>query len=267
MLHEYMQISQDLRLLRLSKPAHMAVAAEPSPSVLMALSVAHAMQSCREQLERDIDGGDLRVDPLYVHPLFFPDERDSAREAHLESTSTRVDVSQHLAGALQALSPTVYRNWLYFDSDGFDMDVAPEDREADSLARSQEYEQRTALDLRDSTIASLLEMSPAKGPSMAARRRDTFAARRKANILGHCIYEGRVRTTIQDMYGAKGMELAYDKIMAVLPGQIAGPKVIGKRTTQKASAASPGASCTVKARRGSAARTRQCARKTTAAPA
>ena len=61
---------------------------------------------------------DLRVDPLYVHPLFFPDERDSAREAHLESTSTRVDVSQHLAGALQALSPTVYRNWLYFDSDG-----------------------------------------------------------------------------------------------------------------------------------------------------
>ena len=35
------------------------------------------------------------------------DERDSAREAYIESTSTRVDVSMHLADALQALSPTV----------------------------------------------------------------------------------------------------------------------------------------------------------------
>ena len=91
MLHEYMQISQHLRLLRLSKPAHMAVAAEPSSSALMALSVAHATQFCRVQLESDIDGGDLRVASMF-------DERDSAREAYIESTSTRVDVSMHLVG-------------------------------------------------------------------------------------------------------------------------------------------------------------------------
>jgi hypothetical protein len=113
----------------------------------------------------------------------------------------------------------LYRNWLYFDIDGFDMDGTPADREADSLARSLDY--GAAVFASDSAFASMTEMSPAdEAHAVATRTKEKRKADRKANIIGHCIHEGRIGTTIKDMYGAYGMDLAYDKIMVMLPGQI-----------------------------------------------
>jgi hypothetical protein len=97
-----------------------------------------------------------------------------------------------------------YRNWLYFDSDGFDMDVALEDKEADSLARSRDYVESSTY--RDSRSAGLLETAPAEEDralhGLQESRRKFSKSRRKAYKMGHLLYEGRIATTTQDMFGA-----------------------------------------------------------------